>query len=498
MRPSLVFVLTLAVWAFPEEDDVVVLDDNSFDQAVKEIDFLLVEFYAPWCGHCQKLAPEYAKTAQVLKTKSSPIRLAKVDATVNQFLSSRFEVTSFPTLKFFHYGSPREYDGGRVEEEITYWLQEAIKSRLTRLDTEDDMQKTLDEKGTMAVLFAKEGSEAVHAAEIAAIVTQSNDYYLVPSPDVAHTPASLVVYNLKEDTQFTFAGPWTDQNIAEFVKDSKLPLIMDYSRTALEYAVQKHNPVIFVFRRDDHSDEIFNTLLEVAKMEKNEIRFCYAKLDDEDHNRLADFLGLLDEGETTAVLFDTKPKTPKKYKYTESSLDELSIRVFIEKWKKELLTPFYKSEKEPEEQGTILQLTADNYDTMIKKSESQGLMVFFYTQWCLRCQEIDLEQILREFNGRFSVGKIDVMKNEFSWMDSPVYPGVYWYQNDLAPLIYNGNFSMESIVEWIRSECLKEEQKGESQEAAPTGTQEEPATGTQGEPQTGTQGEATEERRTDL
>ena len=82
---------------YTKKDSVVELTPDNFDHRVKDSDGVwIVEFYAPWCGHCKNLAPEYKKAAKAL---SGIVGVAAVDCDVHKSLCGQYGVRGFPTIK---------------------------------------------------------------------------------------------------------------------------------------------------------------------------------------------------------------------------------------------------------------------------------------------------------------------------------------------------------------------------------------------------------------
>lgn len=118
---SLLLVVTLCVAL--ARGGVVDLTPENFDSVVGGSKAVFVEFFAPWCGHCKKLAPDWEILAGAFET-SKDVVIAKVDADAHKELGSRFSVHGYPTLKWFPKGetTPEEYEGGRSVEELTAFV----------------------------------------------------------------------------------------------------------------------------------------------------------------------------------------------------------------------------------------------------------------------------------------------------------------------------------------------------------------------------------------
>merc|ERR1711879_331221 len=116
----------------------------------------MVEFYAPWCGHCKQLAPKYEQCARQFKNRAG---FAAVDATSESELSRIININGYPTLKWFVRGRPIDYSGPRTAEKISSWVEERLKPAYAEIDAMDDLAQALEATGGSTAICAASGEK---------------------------------------------------------------------------------------------------------------------------------------------------------------------------------------------------------------------------------------------------------------------------------------------------------------------------------------------------
>ncbi|WWD02779.1 protein disulfide-isomerase domain [Kwoniella europaea PYCC6329] len=161
------FAISLSLFAFAalaSASNVIDLDTKNFEEYVGGDRPALVEFYAPWCGHCKNLAPVYEQLADAFP--SDKVVIAKTDADgVGRELGSKYDVKGFPTLKWFPKGSltPEDYSSGRDLEALAGFVSEksGVKSKIkpppppvaVQLDASNFDDIALDDDKNVLVAF---------------------------------------------------------------------------------------------------------------------------------------------------------------------------------------------------------------------------------------------------------------------------------------------------------------------------------------------------------
>ena len=134
------------------------------DQVVDGSNNVLVEFYAPWCGHCKNLAPEWETAANSFQPEDG-IVIAAIDASTYQDIGTKYEVQGFPTIKYFAKGgtTAAEYDGGRTADTIIDWVNKKVgtnkklktmSSSVVTLTKDNFAEHALGEKAALVEFYA--------------------------------------------------------------------------------------------------------------------------------------------------------------------------------------------------------------------------------------------------------------------------------------------------------------------------------------------------------
>merc|ERR1712106_1151178 len=263
---SLLFCGAMVLGAEVTKDEgVLVLTVDNFQEVVDGSEFILVEFYAPWCGHCKALAPEFAKAAGILAERDSPIKLGKLDATEEGAIAEKFEVRGYPTLKFFKNGKPLEYGGGRTADTIVSWLEKKTGPAAKTLASLEDAMAYVAGKPVAIIGFFKDETTDAAKAFLSAAGSMDDFEFAIAGDDAiaaeygVEGEAILLLKDFDDGKAVPSEGI-TEEAVVAFISSESLPLVIDFNHETAQKIfsgeIKSHLLVFSSAKADSHADTV--------------------------------------------------------------------------------------------------------------------------------------------------------------------------------------------------------------------------------------------------
>ncbi|KAK4752011.1 hypothetical protein SAY87_020809 [Trapa incisa] len=263
---------------------VLELDESNLDKAIASFDYILVDFYAPWCGHCKRLLPELNAAAPVLAGFKEPVVIAKVDADKYNRVTSKYDIDAFPTIKLFMHGVPVEYKGPRKADLLIRFMKKLTAPDVSTLDSDIAITEYYETAGTHFPIFFGFGLDESVLANIArkykkkAWFSVAKDFSedIMISYDFDKVPALVAIqpsYNEKN----IFYGPFEENFLEDFVKQNFLPLTVPINSDTLNLLKDDDRKIVLTIMEDETDDESQKLVkvLKAAASANRDLVFAY-------------------------------------------------------------------------------------------------------------------------------------------------------------------------------------------------------------------------------
>uniref|UniRef100_A0A7N6AC88 Protein disulfide-isomerase n=1 Tax=Anabas testudineus TaxID=64144 RepID=A0A7N6AC88_ANATE len=450
LLPTVTFALLSAFpAAVSSRRDVLELGHADFDYLAAEHETMLVKFYAPWCGHCKKLAPEFEKAATRLK---GTVQLAKVDCTAHSETCARFGVSGYPTLKIFRYGrDSAPYEGPRTAEGIYHYMKKQTGPDSVHLKTEEDL-KTFVNNYDASIVGVFSGPDSSLLAEYLKAAVQT------------HT-RKLCEGRVTRDSVVAFTDYLTISSLRRFVRDHIYGLCPHMTLENRD-RLRVRDLLTAYYDLDYHhnirgSNYWRNRVMKVvSKYARRGLTFSVANKKDFLSELEDDFgLGTSDGGELPFITIRSK----LGHKYTmreEFTRDGRSLERFLDDYFAGRLKSYVKSEPVPERNSAAVKVVvAESFDDIVNDSD-KDVLIQFYSPSCPHCKK--LEPVYRELadtlysDPNIVIAKMNAVDNDVPpGYDVQGYPTIYFApvgKKD-EPIRYEGGREVQDFLKFLKREA---------------------------------------------
>lgn len=461
---SALFFFVCGAWA---HSHVVVGTEDNFDVVAYNSKASLVKFYAPWCGHCKKLAPAYDSAAEKLAhdLDDGLVSLIKVDCTVEKDLCDKYSIRGFPTLKVFrgdNQESVTDYKGARTEQGIIDFMLQQIKPATTNLGSEkevNDFHK--DGKVSIVAYFMHDEDQAKGAfVDVAEKLRGDYDFGYVLNQSPKERKITITTAD-GETSELWLGADFSSDLFTSWIQQESFSLIGEIGPENYESYMKRGLPIMWVFT--DKSDKeatqaVIDACMPTAKKLKGNV--SVVKLDGVRWAEHGQNFGL--KSTTPGIVLQETSGAGKKFIFSGDCTNAEELSAFSNDWTLGKLEPHMKTEPVPENNdGDVMVVVGSTFNDIVLSSK-HNVLVEFYAPWCGHCKNLapKYEEVGAYFKDREDViiAKIDSTANDTP-ADVKGFPTLIFYPaGEGNPIKYDKARNAEDMQTWIEEHAVAVEQ----------------------------------------
>ncbi|GJP47023.1 hypothetical protein CLOM_g6255 [Closterium sp. NIES-68] len=324
LRAALALLAVLAVVGLSrgaDDDKVLSLDFTNFESEVKSHDFIAVMFYAPWCGHCKRLEPEYLKAAEQLAEEGSDIVLARVngDEKSNKAIARKYGVGGFPpsrsSARTTH---PPDVQGPREAGGLVAHLKKQAGPASTKVRSGSDLKRAMEDDSVVVVGLFTSLSSPEFDTFVSVARDLRTDYVFKHTTDAALLPAkgpalsAPAVRLLKHfDEGFSDSEDFTPAALRVFIERHAVPRVVEFSQDpkdrpflAQVFQAPTNKSLLFLSYSLPDAPEFRSRYVEAAQEQPDSIRLVIGEAATNDH--ALKYFGLAQSDTPAMVIHDPR------------------------------------------------------------------------------------------------------------------------------------------------------------------------------------------------
>jgi protein disulfide-isomerase A1 len=462
---QLTIVMALASvnkWGAEDAQGVSALTKDNFAKFILDNKFVFVKFFAPWCGHCKKMAPSYAEMATRINESGRELVIAELDATAHADVAVKYGVKGYPTLKLFYFGEPIDYNGEREAAAIEAWIDKKLAMEVEDIKTTERLVEV--SKSKLAVVLSGTSLSESLMSRFKALASNNEKiaFYttsLTGESEVlgASSSPAVVMYRafdsgrkvMSSESEFGFA------EMREFVESNRFANVIDFDEEAAQSIFGGQKSAIFYFS-DTEGSESSQVFSEVAAMKKVDIVFSKSTITSGFGQKLADYIGVTPQNEGSVRLVKFVGQDLNKYKL--ESVTKESLEQFLADFSNDKLTPYRKSHKSVEnDTEPVKTVVGDDFDAIVLNND-RYVLVEVYAPWCGHCKQlapIYTELAIKLANvENLVITKMEGTGNEHPAIKVKGFPLIQFFKKGSkdAPVEYKGGRDLESMIAFIKKE----------------------------------------------